>query len=225
MKKFRWSLLLSGTLLAGCGSQSEKPQIGGKEIYLSLNCRTCHQIGPQGGTGGPDLTLVGFRRSEEWLDVWLKDPQAWQKGALMPKPNLSPTTRGKLVEYLASLKGQDFSQGTPWSKSDPHKMGQMIYTRAGCITCHGKGGVGGYPNNNVAGGQIPSLLKVASSYTKEELKEKIRRGVKPEKKDPNGPEPLISMPAWGQFLKEHELDAVAEYLLTLSAGSSKASDF
>ncbi len=105
----------------------------------------------------------------------------------------------------------------------PVKRGEMLFSRVGCVGCHGKAGSGGYPNNNVVGGRIPTLTLVADGYSKEELKTKLKIGVpKSAKEDPSGAEPMIHMPAWGTVLKEDEIDALADYLISLKPKASPA---
>ena len=211
--------------LTACQKQPAQP-VDGRAYYQALNCRVCHRIGEEGGRGGPDLSYVGFRRNREWLNVWLKDPQGWKKDTAMPNPRLSETARQVLVEYLLRLKGQAFDQNTPWNKPlNSVERGHIIYGRAGCIACHGKAGVGGYPNNNVPGGLIPALNNAAQTFTKEELKKKIHGGSKPKKADPKGPDPMVFMPAWGKVLKEDEIDAVSDYLFSLKSKTSQETNW
>lgn len=211
-------------LLAACsrGPSPTGPQAG-KAYFRQVGCASCHRVGNEGSATGPDLTFVGFRHKPEWLALFIADPQAWKPDTLMPNTRLPPQARTAIVDYLAGLKGQDAPKGRrAWddlSLKDPIARGRVLYARAGCVACHGVGGRGGYPNNNVKGGEIPGLLKVAEGYSKAELVDRIRRGVVPEKADPSGPEPLIVMPAWGSVLDESELDAVASYLLSLSPAS------
>jgi mono/diheme cytochrome c family protein len=223
------ALFLAALLTAGCG-RAPSNQPPGRGLYVALGCRTCHRIGGEGGKGGPDLTFVGFRHGRAWLEAWLSDPQAWKPGSLMPNPRLSPETRAKIVDYLLTLKGQDFEKvGRPWNASalggDALARGHALYARAGCVACHGKAGAGGYPNNNVPGGKIPALIGAAERFTKEELKVKIKNGVSPARADPSGPEPLVAMPRWGEVLKEDELDAVAAYVLSLKPDASVGADW
>lgn len=223
-------LLLAALALAWMAGPAAAQDSPGRALFNASDCRACHRVGSKGGTSGPDLTYAGFRHSREWLEVWLKDPRAWKKDTLMPNSRLSPKARAAIVDYLSSLKGQDYAQsGAPWNNqelaSDPVKMGRMIYDKAGCVACHGPKGMGGRPNNNVPGGLIPGLNNVSETYTLKELKLKIRRGVKPQKADPKGPEPLVFMPPWGEVLKDREIDAVAAYLLSLGSGKSKASEW
>lgn len=218
---------LAAAPLAAC-SRGPAPTgpAAGKAYFKQVGCMSCHRVGGEGSATGPDLSFVGFRHSAEWLELFIKDPQGWKPDTLMPDTRLPEDARKAIVGYLAGLKGQDLPKGRrPWddpSLKDPVARGRVLYARAGCVACHGLGGQGGYPNNNVKGGRIPALLKVSEGYNKAELVEKIRRGVpRPEKADPAAPAPLVAMPAWGELLDDSELDAVASYLLSLTpAGAS-----
>lgn len=202
---------------AGHGSDAAK---NGKEFFSGFGCQRCHTVAGKGGDYGPDLTYVGFRKSKEWLDLWLKNPHGWKSSTVMPDLHLSENVRHDLVAYLSSLKGDTYRLSPPWNKeslkSEPAKRGEAVFNRVGCTGCHGRGGVGGNPNNNVAGGKIPALTLVADGFSKEELVTKIKVGVaKPAKEDPSGSEPMIHMPAWGEVLKEDEIAALADYLYSL----------
>ena len=219
------------TLLAALSACSMKPPTGpvaGKAYFTQVGCASCHLIGGAGSATGPDLTLVGFRHSPEWLDRFIQHPQAWNPVTTMPDKQLSPAARGAIVSYLATLKGQDWAPGArPWDGiADPVGRGHRLFARAGCIACHGAGGAGGYPNNNVAGGKIPALSNVAQTYTKAELVAKIKRGVPhPVKADAKGPDPLVFMPSWGDVLSDGEIDAVASYLLALKPSDAQKTDW
>ena len=204
----------------------------GEAFIHGFGCERCHTIGGKGGDYGPDLTYVGFRKSREWLDLWLKDPHGWKSNTVMPNLHLSEDVRASLVAYLSSLKGDSYRLSTPWNhasvKENSAKRGEMIFNKAGCVGCHGRAGVGGNPNNNVAGNKIPTLTLVADGYSREELLTKIKVGVpKPLNDDPSGPEPMIHMPAWGQVLKDDELESLADYLISLkpkAAGGAATKD-
>lgn len=219
---------MRGALLFLCLSLSHATEDPGRALFDAAGCRACHKVGPRGGSSGPDLSFAGFRHGREWLERWLEDPRAWDPRALMPNFRLKPKARAALAEFLVAQKGRAFGPGErPWEDPDlgPDlaRQGKVLYLRAGCVACHGAKGVGGRPNNNVPGGRIPALNAVSQSYTPQELTARIRRGVKPQKADPHGPEPLVSMPAWGDVLQEHEIEAVAAYLLTL--GDPKTADW
>ena len=217
------SILMILAVSAAAGAQTP-----GRALFEAAGCRACHRVGEAGGNAGPDLTYVGFRRSRAWLDAWLEDPHAWKKDTLMPNFKLAPKTREAIVDFLVALKGEEYPPGrAPWDDpalfSDAAARGKVLYLRAGCVACHGPQGRGGHPNNNVAGDAIPALAGVAQTFTREELKSKISRGVlKPDRRDPAGPEPMVFMPAWGQTLKDADIDAVAAYLMTLGGGPKSA---
>lgn len=219
-------------LAAGCADRSSSPpEVWGKGVYAAYNCQRCHRIGASGGDTGPDLTFVGFRKTAAALDVWLKDPSAWQPETLMPNFHLNDSARDDLAVYLATLKGQAFGEReAPWQAAafagKPVEQGKILFRRVGCASCHGKEGIGGYRNNNVPKGIIPHLRKVGELYSKEELIDKIRLGVRyPVKADPNGPEPYLYMPAWEEVLQDDEIAALADYLLFLSPPPSEEEEW
>lgn len=224
-----WRMGVAVFFLCAC-SNKKMASGNGRAYYQALNCQVCHRIGNEGGAQkGPDLSFVGFRKSAEWLNLWLKNPQAWKPQTPMPNFHLSPSARKALVKYLSSLKGQVFDGHRPWNtpeiRRDPILRGHMIYIRVGCVTCHGIGGSGGYPDNNVVGGLIPPLDSVSRSFTKQELVRKIKFGATPQKANPKGPQPLLQMPAWGQVLSDGEISAVADYLLSLKSKQSAAGNW
>ncbi|HLC19013.1 MAG TPA: c-type cytochrome, partial [Thermodesulfobacteriota bacterium] len=78
----------------------------GRRLVEEYDCASCHRIvEPESGRDRfPELTLVGQRRTREWLESWLKDPQAIKPGTFMPTYPLSDSERGAIVEYLTTLK-------------------------------------------------------------------------------------------------------------------------
>lgn len=213
--------------LAACKREPDTrtPAERGKAAYASYNCRQCHRVGPEGGTIGPDLTFVGFRKSAAFLDLWLKDPRGWQVSTKMPTFGFTDRVRQDVVAYLATLQGQDYAAAKPWNAAaGPLNRGKELYARLGCGSCHGNSGEGGMKNNNVPGGKIPALRETVSTYSNAELERKIRHGVpRPDKEDPAGPEPMVTMPAWGRKLTDDELGALVDYLRTFKP--SKAEDW
>jgi mono/diheme cytochrome c family protein len=217
-------LLLIAVLLTACGKPKD-PVARGKAYFAGLGCITCHRVGERGGgQAGPDLTFVGFRKSPEWLDLWLQSPQKWKPGTSMPDFKLKPDVRSDIVAYMASLKGQDYQGKEPWNaagvKDDPVKKGEVLFNKVGCVGCHGSLGAGGYPNNNVVGGKIPSLTFAADGYSKAELHERIAKGKKSDPENPSLPAPMIYMPAWEEKLSSEEIDALVDYVYSLKPQDS-----
>jgi menaquinol-cytochrome c reductase cytochrome b/c subunit len=78
----------------------------GKEITASAGCLGCHKIGENGNTLGPNLTEVGNRLGKAAIARTLINPTP-------PMPSFktlqedNPEQFDKLVEYVASLKGDE----------------------------------------------------------------------------------------------------------------------
>ena len=221
MKRWLSLSLIFAAALSACSRQPElaDPVARGERDFRGLGCAKCHMIGDAGNEWGPNLTLVGFRKTPDWLDTWLKNPHAWNMKTVMPNFNLKDETRADLVAYLSAQKGQAWGV-YPWRTPEASALpaaerGKLIFNKAGCVACHGQFGGGGYPNNNVAGGLIPSLTKVAEGYSKAELHAKIQNGAFSLPNDPSAPKALIYMPKWGDQLKPDEIDALVEYLFSL----------
>lgn len=226
MKLLFFSLFFISILsLNGYAGESSATAEGKTLYYETYGCNTCHRIGNDGGgvvvpdLVGPDLTFIGYRKTPQWLDLWLNNPSEWKPDTNMQNLFLDENKRRKLVDFLVSLNGEEYRKNPPWNKKvflqDPIKRGGEIYELVGCGGCHGKEGVGGYPNNNVAGGKIPPLTFVSDGYTKKELKDRIRKGIKSEKANPKDAEPMLAMPAWSEVLREDELDALVDYLYSI----------
>ena len=86
----------------------------GMQLLLSSNCAGCHTISgtPAEGSLGPDLTHVASRRTiaagtltntPENLAAWIRDPQAFKPGAVMPPSPLTPAEVREVVAYLETL--------------------------------------------------------------------------------------------------------------------------
>jgi quinol---cytochrome c reductase cytochrome c subunit, bacillus type len=95
--------------LAGAPTQIDlatSPQYEqGKEITASSGCLGCHKIGENGNTLGPNLTDIGQRLGKDAIARTLINPTP-------PMPSFrtlqeeKPEQFDKLVEYVASLKGE-----------------------------------------------------------------------------------------------------------------------
>lgn len=96
------------------------------------------------------------------------------------------------------------------------EQGEAVFQRMGCAGCHGPGGRGGIRNKNMEmAEEVPPLVGVADGFSREDLKETIRKGRTPARADPSELAPPLWMPSWEQKLSEEELDALADYLMGL----------
>lgn len=91
--------------------------INGAKLFEQLTCVNCHQIrGPSEGPipkAGPDLTHVASRQTlaagkvkntPEELARWIREPQKFKPGNLMPDMQLTEAQTEDLIAYLQSLK-------------------------------------------------------------------------------------------------------------------------
>lgn len=188
-------------------------------LFDAHGCGSCHKIGERGGNSGPDLTMVGHRRPRPWLEKWLASPRAYKHDTRMPEQGLSAPDGAALAEFLSAQKGQAWGTRRPWDMVYGAEQGRLVYVRAGCVACHGVQGRGGHPNPGGRGGWIPALPPLLATYKKEELLSKLKRGAKADS-DP-GMTAEVDMPAWDGALSASELDALADYLLTLAKAGPK----
>jgi cytochrome c oxidase subunit II len=92
---------------------SDPQLLRGREVFLNGGCAACHAIrGVAEGRVGPDLTLVGTRRTLGAGQVpntpgnlagWIANPQTIKPRNLMPRSYLPPDDLHAVVAYLRSL--------------------------------------------------------------------------------------------------------------------------
>ncbi len=78
----------------------------GKEIYREKGCQACHQIGPEGGAVGPNLSVVGDRLTPNYIYMHLKDPQKWGSSKVAPNYGMPDEEISYLTKYLANLRAK-----------------------------------------------------------------------------------------------------------------------
>ncbi len=77
----------------------------GEAVFKAQGCSACHTINGVGGKVGPDLTHVGGRRDNEWIEAQLKDPKSHNPQSIMPSfAKLSDKDLDDLAHYLAGLR-------------------------------------------------------------------------------------------------------------------------
>ncbi|HZP05870.1 MAG TPA: cytochrome c oxidase subunit II [Terracidiphilus sp.] len=95
------------------GVQDEKVAAG-RHVFENEACSNCHTVNGTAakGTFGPDLTHLMSRstiaagaatNTPDNLRAWIKDPDSFKPGALMPAMQLSDDQVDQLVAYLSTL--------------------------------------------------------------------------------------------------------------------------
>lgn len=82
----------------------------GRRLIVEMGCLSCHSIGQQGGSLAPKLNGVGQRRSRDYIEAHIFNPDAHFKRvakgkqpAKMVNPGLFPQEVKSIAEYLLSL--------------------------------------------------------------------------------------------------------------------------
>lgn len=78
----------------------------GRRLFERGGCRSCHQVGAEGGYVGPSLTggaPVGRKLQRGWMVRWLENPQAIKPDVLEPRYGFSEGEARALVAYLETL--------------------------------------------------------------------------------------------------------------------------
>jgi len=76
----------------------------GRAAFVDNGCHGCHMVGKMGTPIGPDLSRVGFKYREEYLERWLRDPAYLRPTAHMPKLEITEGDIKALAAYLATLR-------------------------------------------------------------------------------------------------------------------------
>ena len=96
-------------------AENDPTAAAGRLVFERTACINCHAVNGTVGNGrfGPDLTHLMSRdtlgsgaltNSLEGLRAWIKSPEQFKPGVLMPAMNLSAADLDKLVAYLTTLK-------------------------------------------------------------------------------------------------------------------------
>ena len=90
--------------------------------------------------------------------------------------------------------------------------GAALYSRYGCVNCHGPNGLGGVPNPQSPDGTIPPLSGAdfrTQFNTPAKIADVIRSG------SVIGRAPIVSMPHWGGILSPTQIADLIAYIDTL----------
>lgn len=197
--------------------------IRGKKIWEDENCMGCHTILGEGAYYAPDLTKVVATRGEEWIRIFMKDPQAMFPGERkMVKYDFNKQEMDDIIAFLRWVGNIDTNGWPPEPNisarsapgTQPLKGAGREDEPAGpqaarelteappkfkslCVACHMVNGKGG----NVG----PALDGVASRFEREYLVKWL--------KDPEAVKPGTTMPKLP--LSDDEVESIVDYLSTL----------
>lgn len=173
-------------------------------VAQKYNCVVCHMVGDRGGTVGPILNNIGYRRSEEWIRTWLQDPNAVKNGTPMPLFPFSPTELDAVVGMLANMKLDMQTDAILAQSTSPAAKGEALFKDFDCFACHQIGTEG-----RTIG---PDLSWIGKRKTESWEKNWLR--------DPSVFKPETFMPNF--HLSEPALESLTVYLHTLQGQSNDA---
>lgn len=210
-------------------SRHKDPVAAGEALFAAYDCYACHRIGKTGRFIGPNLTWLGKRRSREWEERWLKNPQAVKPGTFMPNFQLSEPEVAALAAFVTSQRGQHNEEAREWESTTaffldarPRERGRMVAERLACWSCHGEGLDSGEANPNAAPEErVPPINTAFVDFTEDELTDIILNGRVPKRLRPEGPQPPLACPGWREALNEAELADLLAYLETIVPESAK----
>ena len=219
----------------------------GRRVATALGCFNCH--GPEGRGNVPnhgsqldtvpgftEQTLMMFVKNENELREYVldgaprrrRDDPAYQE-KMAAQAIRMPAFRGwigdadldALVAYLRLVSG--FLR----PKSELAARGEELANSLGCFACHGELGMGGRANPGSLKGYIPGFLGADFHdlvRDDDELIAWLREGALPRIADQGLGQfffnrQRIRMPAYKSFISDADLQAVAEYVRWLAAGS------
>ncbi|MFA5889370.1 MAG: c-type cytochrome [Actinomycetota bacterium] len=87
------------------GLQVTPSQAAGQSLFNKMGCMTCHTVGKDGGTRGPDLTAFGAKADAQNRVLLHFAGIGLSPNSSMPSYLLTPEETRSLVDYLISLKG------------------------------------------------------------------------------------------------------------------------
>lgn len=165
--------------------------VRGKMIWDDNNCMGCHTILGEGAYYAPELTRVVERRGEEWIRIFIRDPQAMYPGKRrMVQYDFSEDQITDVIAFLAWI-GMIDTNGFPpepdlkmeavVAVATPSDSPRPAYFDSICVACHSVAGQGGAVG--------PALDGVAGRFSPEELDRWLA--------DPNSVKPGTAMPNLG----------------------------
>jgi mono/diheme cytochrome c family protein len=211
----------STATLAGTSASKVAPDVvAGARDFVAFACGACHGWQGQGTPPYvPSLTAAGkvldatqlrsiinkgagvsANPTQPFMPVWgavMSDQQVADLAAYV-KSGLPP---------IAGISTVTVPAGLPDSVS-----GGYLYTKLGCINCHGPNGRGGVPNPSSPDTVIPPLSGpdfVGQFKTDKSISDVILSG------SVIGKNPIVDMPHWGGILTQAEVNQLVAYIRTL----------
>lgn len=90
----------------------------GKAVFEGRHCTACHTINGVGGKVGPDLSVIGLQRTQEWMIQHHLNPRSLVGGSVMPDFKYAKTELEAIALYLSTLKTLTVDNATVYAVHD-----------------------------------------------------------------------------------------------------------
>jgi mono/diheme cytochrome c family protein len=209
---------LVAVLAAGCGREHEPDLVNGKAMFVQ-KCSSCHALNRANsqGTRGPNL--------DESFDVALREGMNEATVAGVVKRQIANVRRGSempanlvtgndatdVAAYVASVIGKQGQDGGALAQAGlaGATTGEAIFRGAGCGSCHALADAG------ASGGIGPDLDEALAGQDADAIRTSI---VEPNAEIADGFSAGVMPPNYGETLSQAELDALVEYLGSVTQG-------
>jgi len=193
----------------------------GAHTFTAFACVQCHGLNGRGGVSPyvPALTNVASTLTVAQMRTIINKGLGESSNPTKPfmpvwGPLMSARQVSDLVAYLrAGLPDVPEATPVPVPQGQGDAVaGAALYTRYGCINCHGPNGLGGVPNPAAPDKVIPPLSGKnfrAQFNTDAKIIAVIKSG------SVIGGPALVAMPHWGGIIPDADLASLVAYIKTL----------
>lgn len=227
--------------------EEESPEARGRRLAQDLGCFTCHGPGGRAGAPNPGSLLEAVPSFHEGTPMMFVGSDAELREYILDGAPATKRSRSSYREQMDAqairmpafrdwLSERDadalvaFVRAASELATVPEGLprdGAEVARRVGCFACHGEMGAGGLPNPGSLKGYIPGF--VGADFRElvrddAELRAWIAEGSIPRLRDNPAAAVFlerqrIQMPAYGRFLPDGEIDALAAYVGWLAGGT------
>ena len=95
------TIIIALSALSACSLGSK-----GAAVFQREKCLDCHTLKGKGGSVGPNLTVVGSKRSRNYIFQQIKDPKSHNPNSDMPSfgTRIPEQDISAIADYLAGMK-------------------------------------------------------------------------------------------------------------------------
>lgn len=114
----------------------------GEKVFAAKGCNSCHAIKGVGANVGPDLGRVASKANPTWMFNWVKNPQSYHPGTVMPNLGLSDQEALAVVSWLQQNKWENMPQvQVDLNNKELAAKGKDLMKTYGCASCHNVAGL------------------------------------------------------------------------------------